>query len=839
MRRIAKSWIRWGLIYLLSASALAQQIAVPADSPPGTYGLLKAGQLTKAGSALVDAWSQFRLHRALGRSPATFAPRNPLLSYADGRILVNVRAAGDTATLRADLEQLGLSDAAEAGSIVSGLLPLAALEDAVALSNLRAISAATRPVLSAGSITSQGDLALRAQAARDTLSVDGTGVTVGVLSDAYNTLGGAAADIASGDLPAAGVEVLNGESSYCGVLILCIDEGRAMLQIVHDIAPGASLKFHHGLGGKAGYANAILSLRDAGADVIVDDLMYLDEPMFQDGVVAQAVDTVVASGTAYFSAAGNSGRKSYEAPFDDSGIVFCIEFFYPLGDCDPIYERVGRMHDFDPGPGVDVYQNITVPADTVLNVALQWDEPFGGQGPGNDHDIVLVDASGGVYFAISANDNVTTREGWEVLQFENAAVLGHGEKFALIITYDDVDSQEPPATLLKTVIFGAASFDEYQTASSTLMGHANAAGANAVGAAFFAETPEFGVTPPQPETYSSAGGTPILFNTNGTARTASEIRSKPEITAVDGVNTTFFFNDSYGNDGIDDFFGTSAAAPHAAAVAALLLDAQPTASPEQIRNALQSSAIDMASPGFDFDTGAGLIRADAAVSALLSAGGNIPPAANFDFSTSALQVDFTDGSSDADGNIVSWSWDFGDGLASTAQNPTHTYATGGSYTVQLTVVDNDGSSNASSQSISVSAGGSTTPVAAFAYDCTNRNCQFDGGLSSNEADTWLWNFGDGNTATTTVATIDHQFGSQGTYTVSLVVLANGTESTPATGSLRIRNRGTLSGTVFGQSGGGSGTGGDTTASEKGRKKCTDGIDNDGDGLVDAADPDCQ
>ena len=128
-----------------------------------------------------------------------------------------------------------------------------------------------------------------------------------------------------------------------------------------------------------------------------------------------------------------------------------------------------------------------------MTVALQWDEPFGGAGPNgtrNDHDIVLLDESGGIFFEISANDNVVTSEGWEVLQFYNSEVLGYGTSFNLIITYDDVDSIDPPATLLKTVVFGSGnSLNEFQTHSGTLFGHANADGAEAVGAAFFLDTP--------------------------------------------------------------------------------------------------------------------------------------------------------------------------------------------------------------------------------------------------------------------------------------------------------------------------------------------------------------
>ncbi len=841
MRRIVLSGIKALFIGLLAFNSQAQTIhsAVPAQQHPGQHGLYKAGQLSKASSSLVRAFAEYHTHVGQGRTTA-FRPSDQFLQFDAGRVLIDARATGQGNELLADLERLGLVNGASAGQVVSGLFPLAAVDRAVALSSLRSIAASPPPITHTGSITSQGDIALRATIARSVHGVDGSGITVGVLSDAYDTLGGAAADIASGDLPPVGVHVLNGESEYCGTLIFCIDEGRAMLQIIHDLAPGAGLLFHHGLGGKAGYAAAITALRDAGADVIVDDLMYLNEPMFQDGVVAQAVDSVTASGVAYFSAAGNAGRKSYVAPFDDSGEIFCIEFFLPIGDCHPLYERVGRMHDFDPGPGVDLYQSITVPVDTVLNVALQWDQPFGGSGPDNDHDIVLLDETGGVYFTLSANDNITTGEGWEVLQFQNAEVLGYGEKFTLIITYDDVDSQGPPATLLKTVVFGSATIDEFATNSSTLMGHANAAGAQAVGAAFFADTPEFGVSPPLPETYSSAGGTPILFNPNGTPLGTAELRDKPEFSAVDGVNTTFFFDDSYGNDGIDDFFGTSAAAPHAAAVAALMLQALmlqelPVATPAQIKSALQGSAIDMLSPGFDQDTGAGLIQADAAIDALLAAGGNIPPSAAFNTAIAGLQVNFTDTSTDSDGTVTVWDWDFGDGNTSSAQNPSHVYATGGTYTVTLTVTDNDSATDSMSQAVTVvTGGGNAPPIASFTYSCTARDCSFDGTGSSDDVGivSYAWDFGDGSGSTLTTPTAMHTYASSGNYTVTLIVSDIETASDTTSASFRIKNRGNTSGSSGGAD---DGTGG----SEKGRKKCTDGIDNDGDGLVDSADPDCQ
>ena len=458
------------------------------------------------------------------------------------------------------------------------------------------------PITRVGSATSQADFVHEADRVRASLPTgfDGSGVTIGVMRDSYDTTGNgsAAADIASGDLPAVGVNVLQ---DFAGGS----DEGRAMLQLGHDVAPGADLAFHTAIGGQANFANGITELAATGSNVIVDDIIYFAEPMFQDGIIAQAVDQVVADGASYFSSAGNNGRDSYESAFNPSSVV----------------AGTAEFHDFDPGAGVDILQSITVPVGTQFIASFQWDSPFfsvsGGAGSPNNLGIFLLNESG-TNVLTSSNFNNIGNDPVETLRFENNGSFGTDQFNLAILNFEG-----PNPDLLKYVLFGNAAINEYDTNSSTTYGHANAAGAEAVGAAFYLQTPEFGVDPAQIEGFSSAGGTPILFNTNGDRLLEPEVRQKPEITAPDGTNNTFFGGDRDG-DGFPNFSGTSAAAPHAAAVAALMLEAAPGTSTEIIYETMEQTAWDMDDPftpgfdeGFDFGTGFGLIQADAAIEALI------------------------------------------------------------------------------------------------------------------------------------------------------------------------------------------------------------------------------
>ena len=144
----------------------------------------------------------------------------------------------------------------------------------------------------------------------------GEDVKVGVISDSYDKdpdKGPSNLDIANGDLPAGGVEVLFDGGRIPGAS----DEGRAMLQIIHDIAPGGRV----GLLKPDSSVPVLLpkasqDLADVDCDIIVDDVTYITEPFFKDGLVAQAVENVTAQGVTYISAAGNYGDNSYTGTFD-------------------------------------------------------------------------------------------------------------------------------------------------------------------------------------------------------------------------------------------------------------------------------------------------------------------------------------------------------------------------------------------------------------------------------------------------------------------------------------------------------------------------------------------
>ncbi len=512
------------------------------------------------------------------------------------------------------------------------------------------------PVLAAqcpsGPVVSEGDSQLRAAQARSDFGLDGSGVTVGVLSDSFDralrAAGGSGAvathatqDVESGDLPGPANSCASGapvgaldDSESEGA-----DEGRAMLQMVHDLAPGAGLAFATAFKGELAFARNVERLAEpptaggAGARVIADDVGYFFEPFFQDGPIAVAIERVTESGVTYISAAGNNNLidaaghdiASWEAPvFHDAGGC-------PAGLGSLAGFAEGHCMDFDPGPSAaDPSFGLSVEAGATLTVDLQWAEPWFGVR--TDLDVVLLDASGnpieaGGYDVGGFEDNVGgSQRPAEILQWENSGATRLVQlAIARCAQQCNPRANSSTAPRLKLALLengGGVSATEYPASTGgdivgpTIFGHAGASGAIAAGAVpYFAST--------RPESYSSRGPVthyfaPVYGTTAAPALPSPETVAKPDLAATD-CGATSFFAFFVAREAKWRFCGTSAAAPHAAAVVALMLQAAPASTPASLRAALYASGAPVGGYG-DCAVGAGLIDAVHAVQALQAGG---------------------------------------------------------------------------------------------------------------------------------------------------------------------------------------------------------------------------
>jgi len=520
---------------------------------------------------------------------------------AGGTVLVDIDTQVTPALLVAIAAAGGIVDSSYAQyDAVRARLPLGQLEAIAARAEVRFLGPAAQaytnqllgisdpgPMTNAAGPPSEGDVAHQANLARSTHGVDGSGVTVGVLSDSVDAL---AAMQASGDLPGTCpqvsgpcVTVLAGQSGNPGT-----SEGTAMMEIVHDLAPGADIFFATAFGSQAGFATNIQALQAAGADVIVDDVSYFATPVFQDGIIAQAVDTVAALGVPYFSSAGNSGNKN-----DGTSGVFEGTYVPGAG----VVKGYSSCHDFGAGPPSSVADQITKNS-TIYT--LHWAEPQGASF--TDYDVFLVNSTFDTIVASSTGAQTGTQDPFEV--------FGSGDNdlnsYLVVCLWAGSPSTTNRYLHLNT--------NRGQLAVSTIgqtSGQSAAVGAFSVAAVDAAppagaRVPFDGTEPV--ETFSSDGPRKIFFQANGTPLGSPVDRLKPDISAADGVTTA--------TPGFNPFFGTSAAAPHAAAIAALMQDAAggpSSIAPAQIRTAFNSTSLDIEAVGVDRDSGVGILDALAAV----------------------------------------------------------------------------------------------------------------------------------------------------------------------------------------------------------------------------------
>lgn len=481
---------------------------------------------------------------------------------------------------------------------ILALVPFRRLEEIAGWKTVHFIR--PKPDAFTNDVISEGDATHEADLGRDTFGVDGTGVKVGVLSDDVTAL---AVSQSLGELGP--VTVLPGQTGTCRDNAQSCNEGTAMLEIIHDLAPGASLYFATGMTDMASMAKNILDLRAAGCDIIVDDVTYFAETPFQDGqtrysdtnggIITQAVNEVVSDGAMYFSSAANSGNidsssaGTYEHDFVDSD----------------------GWHVFDQS-SANIVDQITSGSDRPIT--LQWSDPLGASS--DDYDLFVLDPTASFLVAVSDDVQSGTQDPFEeVPGYANAT-----NNLIAIYRYSGESRFLHLATHRGTL--------RYST-SGAITGHHGARNAFSVAATpaylSFSQNSPSGPYPAPfnsgnvTELFSSDGPRRIFFRADGTPITpgnylssGGELLQKPDLTAADGVSVSGVGNFE------TPFYGTSAAAPHAAAIAALVKSAQPGVSNAAVRNALLYSAIDIMSPGWDRDSGNGIVMAYDALSSILT-----------------------------------------------------------------------------------------------------------------------------------------------------------------------------------------------------------------------------
>ncbi len=639
----------------------------PAGSPSSTLEGIPSGLSPKARAER----NAVKLDGALLRLRRNTAPRamavpnssiesSAVVSRSGNCVDVDVVAQGDAQQAVAQLERLGFQTAAVYRNYISGCLPVTRIDEAAAIQQVQRISKVARSTRS-GVVQGQGDYAQLSRSLRQAvkgLGIDltGKGITVGIVSDSFNCnseLNQNASyvaqngrqdtmedDVARGELPGKGRIRILKELRDCSD---GTDEGRAIAEILHDVAPGADIVFYSGYGGLAEFAQGVETLAlpkdktnakgvaGGGAQVIIDDLQYSYEPAFQSGIVGAAIDNVVKNhGVAYFSAGGNDGVGASPVSYVNNAARFADQPIDPNGTGTP-----GRPLNFDPSGASQVF-SLPVRATRQIvgfyrfSLQLYWDQPFDNSA--SSLQVCLADKNGKPF-------NVML-DGEPYPSCTDASVIGQQA-----IAWGTLLGTEAEATLRIQLVDGVAPrrirlqtsrvvIDQFGTADAAMFGHVLSPNAITTGAANYLSTPMCDPTlkTAQLERFSSHGGGLMLFDNDGRALARPVLDGKPDIVGPDGVSSVFFglpakdgakgfgvynLNCRYYPEYPYQFYGTSAAAPHIAGVAALMRQAVPKTTPDQIYNALRKTAVDMDVPGHDNATGAGFVQPERALRELI------------------------------------------------------------------------------------------------------------------------------------------------------------------------------------------------------------------------------
>jgi Subtilase family len=591
-RELGLIWLSAGFMFAPSGLAWSQaddtvkNVTVPEIQSIETEKESRTPAQQKIGSQILEALKQQASGAAasvpgLKINNASAAKKGALVdidAQVDDKLLNSIRSAGGT-----------IVNFYQQDHAIRAYVPLEKLEGIASRPEVNSIIPAAKATTNVMRLAQEGAVAHGIAGARSAFRVTGAGVKIGVISDSIDTdVGSLKAALASGAVSSATLSTLRGEGGEGS------GEGLAMAEIVHAVAPGASMIFATGNGSAAHMAANIRALQKAGCKVIVDDLTYFNESPFQDGPIARAVNDVTSAGVLYFSSARNSGNKkhqtsgTWEGDFADGGPATGEVAGSSSGN---------RIHLFAP----NVTANTVVTVSDHDRVDLFWADPLGKSA--NDYNLYVIDPDGHV-----VNSSTTSHTGKQD-PYQSISGLSAGQ--SIVIT-----KSASAAPLFMHLDTGRAVLSI--STEGSVRGH-NASGAkNAFSVAAIRVPNPLGEFTPgsnvSVEEFSSDGPRRMFFRPDGTATTPGDFSSrgglileKPDVAAADGVST------SLPSGALNPFFGTSAAAPHAAAVAALLLQLDPTLSSDDIKDILVSSARPIDGDGRNNTAGAGLVMPFAAL----------------------------------------------------------------------------------------------------------------------------------------------------------------------------------------------------------------------------------
>jgi hypothetical protein len=550
---------------------------------------------------------------------------------------------------------------------VQAHVPVSSLTAVAQLAAVDAIRLPTYARARTGNTLTEGDAILHADAARAQFGLDGTGVRVGVVSDGLkgvfatgctaNCAGVDGGPMATGDLPtatatrtAAGVlkESIGGiigrsfsangdleglppatpACSFKGAGA----EGTALLEIVHDLAPGAKLSFANGDTDLA-FSQAVNFLA-ASNDVVLDDIGFYGEPY--DGTSGVSLNTAAALNNpsfpirSYITAVGNDADEHYIGTYTDSGVD---------GSSISGITNPGHLHLFQAtadttdvlGLGAQPFNVIALPQNGEVAIFLTWDDPFGASA--NNYDLYLVQQSTGRVVASSTDAQNGRQDPSEAIDYVNA---GAADRFYIVVQNVrgaaqpknlNVFSFQPECAASGPALLAPPRHERhnYNTATRSISAQGDAGGSPvsviAVGAICSASASAAGAFSGAPDEscLDTSNRTPEFFSSRGPTLDG---RLKPDLAAIDGVSI------SGAGSFPAPFFGTSAAAPHVGGIAALVLQSAPcllnrstsTATADTARTTIRNLLVGKTfplGPAPDNTVGAGRVDAFNAVQATL------------------------------------------------------------------------------------------------------------------------------------------------------------------------------------------------------------------------------